>query len=75
MVLPLNALLRSADGDWQVFVEHEPGEFEPKEVEIVRHMGGRVQIEGLESGSRVVTQGAFFVQSELAKSGFAVHNH
>jgi hypothetical protein len=32
-------------------------------------------IDGLAPGTRVVTRGAFFVQSELAKSGFAVHNH
>jgi hypothetical protein len=32
-------------------------------------------IEGVPAGSRVVTQGAFFIQSELAKSGFDVHNH
>ncbi len=75
MILPLDAVLRSPDGDWQVFVEHEPGEFEPREVEIVRKFPGRVQIEGLAAGTRVVTHGAFFVQSELAKSGFAVHNH
>jgi len=75
MVLPLDAVLRSADGDWQVFVEHEPGEFEPKEVEVIRQLAGQIQVEGLEVGTRVVTQGAFFVQSEMAKSGFDVHNH
>ncbi len=75
LTLPLDAVLRSPDGDWQVFVEEEPGEFEPKEVELVRQLPGLAVIEGLEPGTRVVTQGAFFVQSELAKSGFAVHNH
>ena len=75
LTLPLDAVLRSPDGDWQVFVEVEPGEFEPKEVELLRQLPGRVVIDGLEPGTRVVTQGAFFVQSELAKSGFAVHNH
>ena len=73
--LPLEAVLRSPDGDWQVFVEKEPGEFEPKEVELVRQLPGIAVIEGLPPGTRVVTRGAFFVQSELAKSGFAVHNH
>lgn len=75
LTLPLDAVLRSPDGDWQVFVEVEPGEFEPKEVELLRQVPGNVVIDGLEPGTRVVTQGAFFVQSELAKSGFAVHNH
>ena len=75
LILPLEAVLRSADGDWQVFVEHEPGKFEPQEVEVVRELRGQMQVTGFEPGSRIVTRGAFFVQSELSKSGFAVHNH
>jgi len=75
LVLPQDAVMRSADGDWQVFVEEEPGEYEPREIEIVRKFSGQVVIEGLKPGVRVVTSGAFFVQSEFAKSGFAVHNH
>ena len=75
LALPLDAVLRSPDGDWQVFVEHEPGEFEPTEVELIRQVGNLAVIDGLKPGTRVVTRGAFFVQSELAKSGFAVHNH
>ena len=75
LALPLEAVLRSPDGDWQVFVEKEPGEFQPVEVELVRQLPGIAFIEGLRPGTRVVTRGAFFVQSELAKSGFAVHNH
>lgn len=73
--VPLEAVLRSPDGDWQLFVEKAPGEFEPMEVEVVRQLPGRVVIEGISPGTRVVTAGAFFLQSELAKSGFAVHNH
>ena len=75
LTLPQEAVLRSPNGVWQVFVEVEPGEFEPKEVELVRQLPGLAVIEGLVPGTRVVTQGAFFVQSELAKSGFEVHNH
>lgn len=75
LTLPVNALLRSPDGDWQVFVEEEPGEFEPQEVEIVRQLSEVAVVKGLAAGVRVVTRGAFFVQSELAKSGFEVHNH
>jgi len=73
--LPLEAVLRSPDGDWQVFVEHEPGEFEPKEVTLVRRVADLAVIEGVQPGTPVVTRGAFFLQSELAKSGFEVHNH
>ena len=75
LAVPVNAVLRSPDGDWMVFTEHEAGEFEPQEVELVRTVGDVSVIEGLEVGTRVVTQGAFFVQSELAKSGFEIHNH
>jgi len=73
--LPTSAVMRSPDGDWQVYVETSPGEYEPREVDIVRQIPGRVIIDGLQAGTRVVTKGAFFVQSELAKSGFSVHNH
>ena len=75
LAVPDEAVLRSPDGDWQVFVEHEPGEFEPREVEVVRTTAGFTVISGLEAGIRVVTRGAFFLQSELAKSGFDIHNH
>lgn len=75
MTLPIDAVLRSPDGDWQVYVEERPDEFEPKEVTLIRQQSGMAVIVGLEPGSRVVTRGAFFVQSELAKAGFAVHNH
>jgi membrane fusion protein, heavy metal efflux system len=75
LAVPVNAVLRSPDGDWMVFTEHETGEFEPQEVELIRTVGDVSVIEGLEVGTRVVTQGAFFVQSELAKSGFEIHNH
>ena len=73
--VPNDAVMRSPDGDWQVFVEHEPGEFEPREVEVIRTTAGFTVIGGVEPGTRVVTKGAFFLQSELAKSGFDIHNH
>ena len=75
LTLPSGAVLRSPDGDWQVFIEEAPGKFEPKEVEVVRRLQDRIVIDGLEPGTLVVTAGAFFVQSELAKAGFSVHNH
>jgi cobalt-zinc-cadmium efflux system membrane fusion protein len=75
LAVPNDAVMRNPDGDWQVFVEHEPGEFEPREVEVVRTTAGLTVIEGLEPGIQVVTRGAFFLQSELAKSGFDIHDH
>jgi len=75
LAVPVNAVLRSPDGDWAIFTEHEAGEFEPKEIELLRTVGDLAVIEGIDPGTRVVTHGAFFVQSELAKAGFSVHNH
>jgi RND family efflux transporter MFP subunit len=75
LAVPNDAVLRSPDGDWQVFVEHEPGEFKPREVDVIRTTAGLSVIGGIEPGARVVTSGAFFLQSELAKSGFDIHNH
>lgn len=75
LAVPDDAVMRSPDGDWQMFVEHEPGEFEPREVDVIRTTAGFTVIGGIEPGARVVTRGAFFLQSELAKSGFDIHNH
>jgi cobalt-zinc-cadmium efflux system membrane fusion protein len=75
LLVPEDAVLRNPDGDRQVFVEHEPGEFELQEVKVVRTTAGFTVVSGIEAGIRVVTRGAFFLQSELAKSGFDIHNH
>ena len=75
IAVPVAAVLRSPDGDWQVFIEEAPGRFEPKEVEVQRTIGDRMIVEGLEPGERIVSKGAFFIQSEIAKSGFDIHNH
>ncbi len=75
ITVPAEAVLRSADGDWVVFVEQASGRFVPKEIEIVENLGNEVIIKGIDSGINIVSKGAFFVQSELAKSGFEVHNH
>jgi len=75
LAVPVDAVLRSVDGDWAIFIEHEPGEFEAQEIDLIRTVGNQAVIEGVDAGTAVVTQGAFFVQSELAKAGFEVHNH
>jgi RND family efflux transporter MFP subunit len=75
LAVPEEAVLRNPDGNWQVFVEHDPGEFEAREVAVVRTAAGQTVIEGVKPGTRVVTRGAFFLQSELAKSGFDIHAH
>lgn len=76
LLVPESAVLRSADGDWQVFVEQdEKGEFKGVEIKVLDIRNGQAIIEGLDIGTAIVVEGAFFVQSELAKSGFEIHNH
>ena len=75
LAVPENALIRGADGDWTVFVEHEPGKFKAVEVMLGRSLNGWREISGIEAGTRVVMSGAFFVASEFAKGGFDPHNH
>ncbi len=75
LTVPEEALTRSADGDWQLFVEEAPGHYKPVEIELNGQLENRRIVTGIESGTRVVTRGAFFLVSEMAKSGFEVHNH
>lgn len=74
-LVPKEAVLRSADGDWQLFVQDDDGGFLPREVEILKSSGDRYVVSNVNDGETVVVTGAFFIQSELAKSGFSVHNH
>jgi len=76
LVVPEAAVLRSPDGDWQVLVEQdEVGEFKGVEIKLLRVTDGQAIISGIKAGTTVVVEGAFFVQSELAKGGFEIHNH
>ncbi|WP_238937583.1 efflux RND transporter periplasmic adaptor subunit [Pseudoalteromonas sp. S16_S37] len=75
LAVPETALVRSEDGDWQVFISQEQNQFTAYEVERGRRFGELVEIKGLPLGTQVVTQGAFFIASEFAKSNFDIHNH
>jgi len=75
MAVPESALMRSSDGDWTVFVEDHPGEFAATEIELGRSLGAYREILGLAPQTRIVTKGAFFVASEIAKGGFDPHGH
>ncbi len=75
LFLPAQAVQRQGS-ELIVFVEEETGHFERREVEIGKSNMGLVTIlSGIKEGERVVVKGAFVLASELAKSGFAVHNH
>jgi RND family efflux transporter MFP subunit len=75
LAVPEAAVLRGPDGGWQLFVAEDEDTFIPVEVELVRTAAGMAVIEGIPAGTRVVTKGAFFLQSKLAKGGFDPHNH
>ena len=75
IAVPESALMRSSDGDWTVFVEDHPGEFTAVEVELGRSLGRYREITGIAPQTRIVTSGAFFVASEIAKAGFDPHGH
>ncbi len=75
LAVEASALMRAADGDWQVFVEAEKNHFKPQEVELGEVYGKLQQIKGIAAGTRIVLKGAFFVASELAKGSFDPHGH
>ncbi|NUZ09979.1 efflux RND transporter periplasmic adaptor subunit [Pseudoalteromonas sp. McH1-7] len=75
IAVPDDALSRSTDGDWVVYVEASPGTFYPKEVQLGERFGEQVEIIGLSPGQRIAINGAFFIASEQAKAGFDPHNH
>jgi len=75
LLLPVQAIQRQGS-ELIVFIEEEPGHFERREVIIGRaSMGMAPVIAGIKEGESVVVKGAFILASELAKSGFEVHNH
>lgn len=64
VAVPAEALVRSGARE-QVFVEREPGRFEPREVKPGVSTGGWVQIlEGVVPGESVVTSAQFLIDSE-----------
>lgn len=73
--VPKGAVLRNPEGEWNVFQMVSAGTYKPVEVRIVRETEDLAVIDTVPLGAQVVTRGAFFVQSELAKSGFDIHNH
>ncbi len=75
LLLPEAAIQRQGS-ELIVFVEEEPGHFERREVTVYKaSMGLTEVVSGIKAGESVVVNGAFVLTSELAKSGFEVHNH
>lgn len=75
LALPIKSVFRTADGDWAAYVEIKQDAFQQVEVKVIEIVNDQAVIEGLKPGTRVVTDGAFFVHSELNKKGFDAHDH
>lgn len=67
LVVPEKALVRYGQGKWQVFIETEKNVFDPIEVSITGKIATGVLISGVPNGSKLVTDGAFFLRAELDK--------
>jgi len=75
MAVPESALVRTADGDWGVFVEFKKYHYRQIEVEILDQQQGLAVVDGLSLGMKVVVEGAFYLSAELGKAGFDPHGH
>lgn len=75
LALPVAAVLRTSDGDWAIYVEKSPDHFQQVKVKVVEVINNYAIIEGVPIGVKVVTNGAFFVRSELNKRGFDADGH
>jgi Cu(I)/Ag(I) efflux system membrane fusion protein len=64
LTIPIDAVLDSGHRKI-VFVDVTMGHFEPREIEVGRSGGGRIEVlDGLEKGEAVVTRAAFLLDSE-----------
>lgn len=70
LTVPVDAVIDSGR-EQHVFVEHSPGVFEPRDIQVGSRIADRVEIvKGLSEGQRVVSAGTFLVDSESRlKSG------
>ena len=75
LVVPESALMQDGEGNWTVFVEFERGHFKQTRIFRGAAHGGKIPISGIAEGTPVVTEGAFYLAAELAKSGFDIHSH
>ena len=64
-ILPSESVQRVGASD-VVFVEREPGVYEPVPVDATPLPGGEVAVTGLEEGARVVGAGAYIVRSSMS---------
>lgn len=75
LAVPADSIFKTQDGDWVIYVEKQPQKFQAVEVKLIQTINNQAIIEGIPTGTRVVTKGAFFVHAELNKSGSDAHGH
>ena len=75
LAVPQSALMRDAEGEWQIFIADDDGDLLPQVVTLGPQYGDWQAISGVKPGQTYVSRGAFFVASEIAKGGFDPHNH
>lgn len=75
LMVPERALNRNSGGEWVIFVQEAPGRYRQVDIRRLKELSGKVAIAGVEPGSTIVTDGAFYLNSEIAKGNFSVHNH
>jgi len=74
IVIPLSAL-QTIEGTPMVFIQHEPGKFEPQVVQTGRRDHQQVEIlQGLNAGQIYVSENAFVLKAQSQKSSFG-HGH
>ena len=73
--VPISSVLQDKDGEWFVFVKTSQNTFKQQEVEWLSEESQIAMVRGLSPEDTIVTQGAFTLFAELAKSGFDIHNH
>lgn len=74
LAVPVDAVIRTTDGDWTIYVEKARNVFQPVEVKVIKIIDNQAVIEGINPGTRIVVKGAFFIHSELNKNGFDAHD-
>lgn len=77
MAVANEAIQRGADGHPVVFVRHDEGTFEPREVTLGAHDATHTEVlSGLTAGEVYAVQGAFVLKAESLKGSFGDgHNH
>ncbi len=75
LAVPVEAIVRTPDGDMGIYLEKAVGLFQLNEIKLVETINDQAVIEGVPANARVVTKGAFFVHAELNKKGFDAHGH